>query len=295
LATLRIKQLGADNMIPERSLKAKTAKSVFFEEINDIDIFIEDTAFGYEKLFQLLFSRVFDGKYQVNKVFPLGGRKAVTDQHKLHEKLGRPSLFIVDGDLFLLTGDEVNNEEGLYKVPFYCIENILCDSDALHDLMNEEEPENLKPQIIQNFNYLEWKALNEDKLFDLFVEYGITFLLNPMEQTVAFSVSNLVSSNTGDINEAKLTARIDSLRELAKSMTSEESYNETKNRILTQFQISNIPKLDVVSGKDYLFPLLKTRAKSIVKTKIPDINLKIRLAMKCDITSLMGSHELVAC
>lgn len=38
-------------MIPERSVQASSAKSVFFEELNDIDIYIEDTAFGYSKLF----------------------------------------------------------------------------------------------------------------------------------------------------------------------------------------------------------------------------------------------------
>lgn len=33
----------------ERSLAARKAKSVFFEERNTIDIYIEDTAVGYKK------------------------------------------------------------------------------------------------------------------------------------------------------------------------------------------------------------------------------------------------------
>jgi hypothetical protein len=281
-------------MIPERSLTAKVAKSVFFEELNDIDIFIEDTAFGYEKLFQILFSRVFEGKYRVNKVFPLGGRKAVAAQHQIHEHLERPSLFIVDGDLFLLIGDDLKNVNGLYKVPFYCIENILCDAEGIHELMNEEEPQALKPELVEAFKYVEWKNINENKLFELFIEYAVTFLLNPSEQTVAFSVSNLVSANDGNIDNAKLASRIKALRFEAKNKSSEADYAEARDKVLTQFSVSNVSKLDVVSGKDYLFPLLKTRMKSKIKTKVPDINLKIRLAMKCDITQLMESVDLVA-
>lgn len=282
-------------MIPERSVAARGAKSVFFEELNDIDIFIEDTAYGYEKLFQVLFSRVFEGKYRVNKVFPLGGRKAVADQHQAHEFFERPSLFIVDGDLFLLTGDDLNNGNGLYKVPFYCIENILCDVNAIHELMNEEEPKALKPELVEAFNYEEWKNLNENKLFELFIEYAVTFLLNPSEQTVAFAVSSLISSNEGNIDSVKLASRIEVLRNLAINISSEACYAEARDKIMTQFNASNTSKLDVVSGKDYLFPLLKTRMKSKIKTKAPDINLKIRLAMKCDITPLLNSVELVAC
>ncbi|WP_201612448.1 hypothetical protein [Psychrobacter immobilis] len=37
--------------IPTRSLEARSAISVLFQEINEIDIYTEDTARGYEKLF----------------------------------------------------------------------------------------------------------------------------------------------------------------------------------------------------------------------------------------------------
>ena len=61
-------------MVPARSETSKSAKSVFFEDVNDIDIFIEDTAIGFEKIYAILFSRVFSDAYSVEKVFPLGGR-----------------------------------------------------------------------------------------------------------------------------------------------------------------------------------------------------------------------------
>ncbi|KAB7711055.1 DUF4435 domain-containing protein [Plesiomonas shigelloides] len=198
-------------MIPDRSVKASSAKSVFFEDDNDIDIYIEDTAFGYSKLFTILFSRVFEGKYNVRKVFPLGGRDAVIGEHSANNS-DRPSLFIVDGDLLLLTGDDIDNTNGLYKFPYYCVENILCDHESLLTVMDEEEAEKDISQIKSLFNYKQWLSHNKNKLFLLFVEYGISKTLNPTEPTVAFKVSELVSCNKGNIDKSKLRKRIHSLR-----------------------------------------------------------------------------------
>lgn len=281
-------------MIPERTSQAASAKSVFFEEINDIDIYIEDTAFGYSKLFCILFSRVFEGKYKVGKIFPLGGRQAVLKEHAENES-DRPSIYIVDGDLYLLAGDIVNNVRGLYKFPYYCVENILCDHESLLTILDEEDPEKDLPRINGLFNYQEWLITNEEKLFSLFVEYAVSMLLNPQEKTVAFKVSDLVSCNRGVLDQNKLQKRIGDLRILSIACSSIEEYQTVRNKILHDFELSGLNKLDVVSGKDYLFPLLKTRAKSIVKTKIPDLNFKMRLAKICNIDRLTSTIDYVAC
>lgn len=281
-------------MIPERSVQASSAKSVFFEEINDIDIYIEDTAFGYSKLFSILFARLFEGKYKVGRVFPLGGRGAVVTEHSINES-DRPSIYIIDGDLFLLTGDTESNKRGLYKFPYYCVENILCDHESLLSVMDEEEPEKNLSKLNELFNYQQWLTNNEDRLFSLFIEYGISMMLNPQETTVAFKVSDLVSDNKGELDEVKLLRRIDDLRKLSVGCSSPEVYEMTRNNLLGRFECSGLNKLDVVSGKDYLFPLLKTRAKSIVKTKITDLSFKMRLAKICNIEKLSSAADYVAC
>ena len=281
-------------MIPERSVQANSAKSVFFEEINDIDIYIEDTAFGYSKIFSILFSRVFEGRYKVGKVFPLGGREAVVSEHAENGS-DRPSIYIIDGDLFLLSGDTVVNKKGLYKLPYYCVENLLCDHESLLSIMDEEEPEKDHSKIKELFNYQEWLENNEQKLFLLFVEYAISILLNPQEQTVAFRVGGLVSSNKGELDEAKLLKRIKELKSLSVNRSSPEEYGAVRSKILFEFGGSGLDELDIVSGKDYLFPLLKTRAKSVVKTKASDLNFKMRLARICNIERLASAKDYVAC
>lgn len=281
-------------MITERSVRSNSAKSVFFEEINDIDIYIEDTAFGYSKLFSILFSRVFEGRYKVGKVFPLGGRAAVLSEHAANES-DRPSVYIIDGDLFLITGDAVESKRGLYKFPFYCVENVLCDHESLLSIMDEEEHEKDFSKLNELFNYQEWLENNEEKLFLLFVEYAISMLLNPQEQTVAFKVSDLVSSNKGELEKTKLLKRIEELKSLSVNSSTPEEYQALRSKILYEFEASALNKLDVVSGKDYIFPLLRTRAKSIVKTKVSDLNFKMRLARTCNIERLAPAKDYVAC
>lgn len=274
-------------MILERSATGKSAKSVFFEDVNDIDIYIEDTAFAYEKFFTLIFSRVFEKKYKVRKVFPLGGRKEVISCYNFEkDNITRPFIFIVDGDLHMLAGDTECNKIGFYILPFYCIENILIDVNAFHDLLDEEEPVKSKDELISLFDFTDWINKNESKLFDLFLEYAITFKLNPEEKTVAYKIKDLVSSNNGCIDDIKLKKRIDDLHDKSILKVGERKYQETKEFILDNFSNSSFNKLDAISGKDYLFVLLKTRFKSIVNTKITDINFKHRLAKKCDIKKI---------
>ena len=66
--------------IPERSVEANFAKSVFYTQYNDIDIYVEDTKQGYEKVFKILFSRLFEDKFRVDSIFPLGGRDKVINK-----------------------------------------------------------------------------------------------------------------------------------------------------------------------------------------------------------------------
>ncbi len=280
-------------MIPERSIKAKLAKSVFYEDVNDIDIYIEDTAKGYVKLFVLLFSRVFTGKYKVSNVYPLGGRTSVIEMHSKHNRGSRPSLYVIDGDLFLLVGDNVSNKSGLYRFPFYCVENLLCDPESIVTIFDEEEAFAKKHEVHNDFNYLDWIDLNEDGLFDLFVEYSVSFILNPTAKTVSFSVNKLVSADDGCITPEKLSGRIKDLKKESIGISCENKYYETRGMIVNDFINSKFDKLDAVSGKDYIFPLLKMRAKAVVKTKVSDINLKLRLARICDVEKILEAKNYV--
>ena len=118
--------------------------------------------------------------------------------------------------------------------------------------------------------------------------------MNPPKKTVAFKVSNLVSCDQGTIDDTKLQYRIDDIKSSIISVSSQEIYNSTRTKVLSSFEDLSITELSTVSGKDYLFPLLKTRAKSTVKTKISDINFKQRIAKRCDLNSILDIENYVS-
>jgi len=278
----------------ERSLSARSAKSVFFEEYNDIDIFVEDTAFGYEKIFMELFSRVFSGVYKVSNVFPLGSRGAVIAEYEQHlSEIKRPTLYIVDGDLHLIN-QNTQNRTGLYTLPYYCVENLLIDEEAILRLINEENAILSKEALIEAFDYQGWVSKNSSLLIDLFIDYGVAFSACPSIQTVAFDISNLVSSNSGDVDPQKVANRKKEVVDATVERIGIDEYQRHRNRI-ESFALNNPNAFcTFVSAKDYTLPLLLMRIRKLTCTRAPNINIKLRLALSCDLANIEDSKNYVA-
>ena len=284
--------------IPTRSVEARSAISVLFQEVNEIDIYTEDTAKGYEKLFTNLFSRVFAGKYKVGKVFPLGGRGPVIAQYNKDNSSERPYLYVVDGDLNLLAGDTIENKEGLYRLPFYCIENIFCDIDSIIKVINEEEPVLRLHQLQSTFDYSTWELKHKDKLFELFLEYAIARELKPDLQTVHHGCYRLLedekpSKHKGCVSDVLINGRIEEVKAAVIDATSLDQYNIIKQDILNNFDNSSFDKFDVISGKDYLFPLLRMRAQAVIDVKLSNTSFEQRLSYICDISKILNSQSYV--
>ncbi|XHF34810.1 DUF4435 domain-containing protein [Pseudomonas chlororaphis] len=281
-------------MVPERGTAGRFAKSVFYEERNEIDVYIEDTGLGSEKIASKIYSRIFEGAYSLEQVFPLGGRGAVISKfNEEKDSLTRPSIFIIDGDIYHLTGDHVRDEVGLYRLPCYCIENLMVDPLAMHSIIDEEDPVRSESDLIQAFDYEGWERLNKSKLRDLFIEYAISRVLNPSEPTISYEVRNLVSGSDGCIDDTKLSNRIADISSKAIAKVGEENYKVARDKILLEYEGSRLDDLDFVSGKDYLFPLLKTRLRATVRTSMSDLNLKIRLSKVCSVEKIINCRRYV--
>ncbi|MGQ5288055.1 DUF4435 domain-containing protein [Pectobacterium actinidiae] len=269
----------------ERGLAARKAKSVFFEERNTIDIYIEDTAIGYKKIYKCILNRVLGGKYLINDIFPLGGKSAVIQSWENdRNKRNRPQLHIVDGDIELL-GGERRCELGLYTLPYYCIENIFLCEQALLDILVEEDPEKERDELSHEFNFTEWNNMNIEPLIELFITYYLVKKYTPTTPNIHFQVSKLAIDNSGIVDKNKVKARISELdSEIIKIITSDELQAQKEN--ILRIIDGNFDIKKYISGKDYLLPLIVTRMKSIVKTKVSNITLKHRISQRCNLKDL---------
>lgn len=247
---------------------------------------MEDTAAGVKKFYKEIFSRVFEGKYRIDTVFPLGDKPTVIMECSKNQQVdGRRRIYIVDGDLDLLTG---NNPilKRLYVLKRYNIENYLIDENAIIAILDEEDLEKSADDIKTDFDFSNWIKENEEPLFELFVIYAIAKEFCPDLNTVSYKITQLVSSSTGVIDIDKVKDRKNSIEKEILKIFSKEDLNDHKKRILKRVNSSNTRKIHYISGKDFLFPLLLAKMKLITYLRPDKKVIQLRLAKKCDITEL---------
>lgn len=279
----------------ERNSSGKFAKSIFYDEINDIDIYVEDTAKGYEKLLTTIFSRALKHKYNVETVFPLGSRINVHNKYLQNiSSITRPTLYVVDGDLYLMTGDTIDKNRGIYVFPFYCFENIICQEQSILEILNEEDCVKNIHQIMNDYNYPAWYERNGQLLHKLFIEYAIIKRLKPTIPTVSFDIKKLTADGFGNLSIEKVKKRTDELKNILINEFGQEAYDSIRVETINCIEENEYEQLDVVSGKDYIFPLLKTRARSTVKTNITDITFKLRLTSKINLDKIKDIENYIA-
>ena len=276
----------------ERTIKAKKAKSVFFQKFNDIDIYVEDTSKGSKKLYSILLSRALSDKYRVSTVFPLGNKYTVIDECQKDNDSERLKLYIVDGDLELLLNNNQTESTRLYVLKRYCIENYLIDENAIVELLHEEDLERSLDEIRGLFDYPAWLEGNELALFDLFVLYSLTKKYDLGIASVSHPVNRLVSSSNGMIDNNKIQERMKAVSEEIEKEVDKNIVEKDSQSINDLVRENGYSKLYYVSAKDYLIPLLLMRMREIVKFRAENAVIKQRLAMKCDISELteISSH-----
>ncbi|MBU2915370.1 DUF4435 domain-containing protein [Reichenbachiella agariperforans] len=278
----------------ERNTEAKSARSVLFEDFNDIDIYVEDSAVGYQKMYKELLNKAFENKLRIEHIIPIGNRDAVIAEcENNQENTGRKRVYIVDGDLYILSVDPITPKDGLFVLPRYCIENYLISKNALIKILYEDEPNLESSEIEERLNFDDWLNQNETELIKLFILYALCKKHCPEIQTVAHKVSKLCSDPTGVVCSSKTNARVQELKQhIVDKIGSDETDIEIK-KIEDKLKFEDQQILRYVSGKDYLLPLLFSRIKNSVRSTSDKLNFKMRLAIHGEINELSMLPEYV--
>jgi hypothetical protein len=277
-----------------RGTAAKSASSLFYEEYNDVDIYIEDAAEGHRKIFKELLNKALGTKFKIEQVFPLGNREQVEEECKKNqESNGRKKVYIIDGDLHILNDASKPVLNGLYVLPRYCVENFLFCENAITQTADEEECEMELDEIVTKIDFNSWLTENESLLLDLFIVYAICFKHIPHEQTVGYKVSKLCISNSGIVNPDKVKVRRDELALKLIDFFGEQRLNTEIEIIKERIKEKDKKLLRFVSGKDYLLPLLITRLQSFLRFPSNSITVRLRLAKKANADELQEIENYI--
>ena len=273
----------------ERGSAARYASSVFFENLNDFDIYVEDTADGYSKLFAILLGRVLSSQISIERVFPLGERGKVIEaaQRAAEVEHKRKSVFIVDGDLFLLGGESKVLPENTIRLPRYCIENFLADANSFHELLDEECPDLERKTLEETFDYKGWRDSSRGALTRLFISFAVSHMLKTGIKTVSMGSNSICSNSMGDVCTEKTEWIAHEVEKSTLEKCGDEAINKSLEIIMENLNPDCCFVSTYVSGKDFILPLLFARFRTISRSKTPNILLKQRLARKCDVKALL--------
>jgi hypothetical protein len=270
------------------STKALSSISVFFRKLQNIDIYIEDDAYGSEFLYKELINRLLDDKVKINKVFSLKGKMNVINHCKNHRG-PRLALYIIDADITLLTNDKKINVPHLYQHDQYCIENYLFCKIAAIELIIESLGDRSREDVSTDLAWEKWTKNIEDLFSELFIIYAIAHKIAPDFPNVGLGISTLVkvnpSSGHKEIAPDLVQNRIDDLTRKIQTLSGkskfEENYVEIKNIIN-----SSSHKIKFISGKHYLIPILQMHFSQKYNIQLPKVPLYFRLAKNCDVSRL---------
>lgn len=283
----------------------KSLKSVpkFFAYRNDIDIFTEDKTADKE-FYRTLFQRLIGEKVKINDITPLGCKANVISAYENQSANSqRKKYFIVDGDLDLIIGTNRKDENNLIVLDSYCIENYLIDELGAIELIYYSKGTEDRNNISKALNFEKWLEYNRKELIELFIHFAILrmydggpklknageFLKQEKKQTMLDCTQIL--NYTNQIKQEI----INKLTELGFEKPQEE-YDKSLTKLTEKWDTSNKTLLTIVSGKDYLIPLLQHRINFCInkgKSLFPKQSLKLFLASNSDLSRLNFLKERI--
>ncbi len=269
----------------ERTDAAKYAMTVFHENYNDFDIYIEDTAPGYQKIFALLLNRAMGDNVTIERVFPLGSRSTVIEtasRELIGEAPRRPAVYLVDGDLYLLMGELQDLPDNVVVLPRYCIENFMIEENALALVMDDEVPVDTIEKLRNQFDYQGWLNRAEAPLRELFIIFAIAHKLQSGIQTVCRGHTSICADATGEIDQDKVRSICSEITDELITQFGADHISHARDEIEGAINRSKCFVSTYVSAKDFSLPLLIARLRSVTRTKAPNINLKMRFSRICD-------------
>lgn len=274
---------------PELSNSFLSGQDILYTQFNDINFYVEDT--DQEHFYFNILKNLFPD-ISFEKIFPLNGKDNVVIEAK-HTIGDKTKVYIVDLDFDEILGRK-ENEENLFYLRRYSIENYLCHKTSIYEIIRERNPKLKNAQIdaLYNFETLkkEWKTLLSDlsstfiiiQKFSLGKEY---FGLNCPRDFDLNSAPPVVKNQflTNYLNEVEILLKNCDSRYTLKAQLKKlkSNYRSLENAI------KNIP------GK-YILNLLKYQLKRLgLINQISLDSFIYKLSKDCNIDSLLFLKEKI--
>lgn len=268
--------------------------STFRAYRNDVDIYTEDNDKDKE-FYKVLFKRLLNSEIIINDVTPLGCKDSVIKRCDEEPDNGRKKIFIVDGDVTFIHGNNIPALKNLYVLEGYCIENFLIDKETIIHFLYMNCGTKPIEQIESELNYNDWLNEYSAMFIDLFIHFA---LINYFGGYFTLFNANKYHVKDGEelvFKTELVNADILKTKQEILQIVNLEEYN-SKHQELTKKWTHCIENLiTIVSGKDYLIPLLLLKAKQFKKSKaLPTLEeIKFSLVHSSNLSKLSNLKEII--
>lgn len=236
------------------SARSMGAYAALYKSYNDIDIYVEDsTLVG---LYERLFSKFIGSGVKISAVIPLENKRAViAEAIRLREDKSRKRFFLVDGDFDWATG-RAGRIPKLYMLRCYSIENFAWDSHAIFEAAHSISTHFTRSQVERLCTQDELNRIVR-LLLPLFVVYAAAWSLQTTNTTTSYSVMRLMlSDNPSCICNSKTRQRIRMMYRLLAQEFGRDTTIRKRKEIATLLRTRGYLDARLISGKDYLLPIL---------------------------------------
>jgi Protein of unknown function (DUF4435) len=265
----------------EYSVAAQLARAFLLAATNDIILFVEDVTGA--NMYVALVNRILASEGSITHVFPLGSRRAVIEAAATFKPKGiaRPYLFLIDGDLELLGGKPPPADGVIFRLPVYCIENLLLEDNGIIDVAFESDGNTPRAELAERLALQSGVSTLARMLLPIFEYYALAYALGADFETVSFSVFRLLDnqSNPATLSPSRCASRI---RDVRGKLVARLGWTEVKRQIkdIRSRSRSISRPLDLISAKDIVFPLLAVWLRRVCRFGDSTIGLKVRLAQR---------------
>lgn len=153
------------------SSEASATRSLFYQGLNDINLFVEDAGLEYE--YETIFKRLLKDKYCITAIFALGGKTNVKQKYaEFGSSMGGiKNFYIVDGDFDrYIAADEMINDQCFIYLRTYNIENYFVDQYACEQFA-KSKLKCLDREVTVRVGFADWKERIVNEAKELFLYY----------------------------------------------------------------------------------------------------------------------------
>lgn len=251
---------------------------------NTIEIYVEDTTNPNVWIY-FLRQHLPEG-VNLKSVHTLGSRNAVIsacrmDQADRTEK----RLYIIDGDIDIALNRSKPRLKHLYRLPSYCVENMLVTEDGLVSVATASDVSITEEKASNRLSFAEFERGANRTLIPLFCVYAALISLKVPEKTVSLHGRGLYIRDNKRIQfcPKKASRRARELGRAARARCGLDAFVEETRRIRTSIINRNLSHREVVSAKDYTLAALHITLQGLFGFSGNAEQLKVHLAQRSSV------------